>query len=745
MKKISSLALLIFFVSLFALAASAEREAVYTFKEAVLTSSSLIPSNNPVANVNDIGFICQDDQCNSVAGSLRNGAVTSSGTSSSMLLSYPTDLQSIFGYGEYFYKEGYITWEQNPDFFGTDFSDPQGPFTVYLSKKDKCISPIDTLSVLNDVQPNVPLEIEVVADLDATVHAAMSNAGPLNFIPPSLADDFYSVETDVYINIFNEDGDLVHEDFETVLIPVSNSKRVYFTWVPTYSGKFSVVASTFVTDQKCLSSEKFTTAKLVNVLENSPASDSCYTLLQNLATDDQFPSEGETLQVTFSKISNHVDDDGELTPVPTKLDLFVVRTSDGLVVLRDTVALPPNHDVVNYQPFTFDWDIPNPGKGWYTILIKGKAKGQLCEGLEEFEEIATLDVFVDGRINEAPVIEGLPDINIEENLMPPDNLIDLWDFAFDDIKLDQDLTFRIVAQSNPDLITCSIDSNRFIDCGLPALDQHGHSDVTVEVSDGFFTDRDTFDVHIEEVFDDQDDDNDDDQEDCDDQNNNDQEDCDDDEDDDQDDDDDQNDDNEDNDDNQDDDNDNEDDDQNDDNNDDDQDDDNGGSGDSSSSGSSLVEISRVIYDERVKPGDYLHINVITKGSNQKNLKVKVWIPALNINEQFASLNNIEVLIPDNADAGLYALELKLVSNSKGIDEKYIQFYVDAKEAVREQYNLVSSQSYSSQESAKGIKNTPGKNNNDLDWLGANAATIVLVALSIVAVVVITSALVVKRR
>ncbi|MFH1331765.1 MAG: Ig-like domain-containing protein [archaeon] len=493
-RKLALLSIIII-ITFFTVTVSAERYVTYTFKEAIITDTGITYTDTKLNYVNNIGLLCSDSQCNTVSGTLRSGAVTSSGSSYSMMLSYPTTLQSAYGYGEYFYTPDHITWEQNPNFWGTDPSDPQGPYTVYLSKRDRCISPIDSLTVINDAEPNKPLVIGFTASLDATTYGAISHAGPLNYVPPSLANQYYSVATNVVLRIYDHHDNLVFEEYKNILIPFSGSKRVEFTWTPTQPGNYKAVAITYVTDSKCMTSEQQTTSKYFHVLSDQPRN-MCYTLLQKLATDDQFPSEDETLNIYAEKISNHADDNYELTPVPTKIDATIVKTSNGQVVLSKTIQLTANNNAVDYAPFGFNWDIPNPGEGWYLITLKGKADSYLCSGLINLEETITLDVYVSESVNEAPVIEGIPDVSVNEDTMPPNNWIDLWQYASDDKKQDNELTFLIVSQSNAGLISCTIDSNRYIDCGMPASNQYGHSDITIEVSDGFFTDRDTFRVNV---------------------------------------------------------------------------------------------------------------------------------------------------------------------------------------------------------------------------------------------------------
>ena len=169
--KILFIALLIF--TLVASSVSADRYVDWQFKYATLDSTGITYTNTPITGVDNIGFVCADGSCNTVSGTLRGGATTSSGVTDTMQLTYPTADSSVEtnGYGEYFYKSGYITWEQNPTFWGTNPADPAGPYDVYLSKIASCNAPVDNFNILNDVQPNVPLVIDIYACLDSITYA----------------------------------------------------------------------------------------------------------------------------------------------------------------------------------------------------------------------------------------------------------------------------------------------------------------------------------------------------------------------------------------------------------------------------------------------------------------------------------------------------------------------------------------------------------------------------------------------
>ncbi|MBW2965612.1 hypothetical protein KY342_00745 [Candidatus Woesearchaeota archaeon] len=473
----------------------------YALREAtILDSGSISYSTNPVTDVSAIGYICADENCNQVSGTLWNGDIQNSGTSEFLQLVYPTDLPASGYYAVYFYKDGYIPYGIKAFWHGNaniQYS------TAYLSKKDVCRAPIDTLEVLNDVQQNVPVVMEIDASLDGSTYAALSNTGTVGYRPPEL-NQHHSVETRITLKIYDENDDLVYEDEQTVMIFYSNSRRVEFTWTPEDEGDYRVVVTTFVIDDKCLTSEEQEVSSEFHVLEEDP-NDMCYTLLNNLKVSDQFVSVGETVTISGDKISNYADEEYVLNSIPTELVLEVTDNS-GTIVYSETKSVNANSNVVDAEGFEFEWT-PN-SQGWYTILVSGVGDSNLCNGKDNLVETERVTVYVSGVASaSAPVLEGIPDYILEEGeavgLVEDDDdlrsipLIDLWNYVTDSDTADEDLRFNIVGQTNEDLTLCSVYSNRYIGCSTTK--GGGYTDVTVEVSDGENSDRDSFRVIVNKI------------------------------------------------------------------------------------------------------------------------------------------------------------------------------------------------------------------------------------------------------
>ena len=261
---------------------SATRYVNYQFKEATIDINGIVTyTNTPITNVSAIGYVCTNGDCSTIGNTLWGGAAINSGALDNMQLTYPTTLQNANGYGVYYYTPDYITWESNPNWWGTTETDPQGPYNVYVGKKEGCHAPIDTFTVVNDVQPNVPLVIGIDASLDSTTYAAIRQAGPLDYIPPNLANQYYSVDTRITLEIYDWNDNLVETQVQDTVISFSGSVRVEFTWTPTISGDYRAIAYTDVTDSKCSSSIQQETQKNFHVLSEDPRN-MCYTLLNNL-------------------------------------------------------------------------------------------------------------------------------------------------------------------------------------------------------------------------------------------------------------------------------------------------------------------------------------------------------------------------------------------------------------------------------------------------------------------------------
>jgi hypothetical protein len=491
----------VLFLAIFALMpdfAAAERTAIWAaYYGEIDGNGNLIKTTTPITAYNAIGYVCASANCATVGNSLWGGSVLSSGYSGRgnyMLSTFPTTLQSQYGYGIYFYKPGYITWEQNPGFWGTDASDPAGPYSVYITRKQTCYSPIANFQVTNAVQPNIPVVMDVQANLDATSYSAFVHHGPLSFTPSQLVSDYYSVKTKIMLKIYR-DGILVHTASKDANIGFSGSVNVQFTWTPTDYGTYKAVVTTDVPDQKCISSAERQAERIFEILPAEPAKE-CYTILNNLATDNQFPRVGDNLHVTFTKISNYAESDMSLIPVPATVTYQIVRQVDSTVVKSGTLNLPANANAKDPVSYGFDWQTAGSSQGVYTIIITGQCSSERCAGLKNPVDQASIEVTLAAAQRFAPVLEGLPDLSLRMNAPAQIRFIDLHQYTTDRDTPLSGITYYMVSQGNTALINCRLEANRYVSCDAPYAGRYGSSLITIEANDGEFADRDSFLVTV---------------------------------------------------------------------------------------------------------------------------------------------------------------------------------------------------------------------------------------------------------
>jgi hypothetical protein len=97
-------------------------------------------------------------------------------------------------------------------------------------------------------------------------------------------------------------------------------------------------------------------------------------------------------------------------------------------------------------------------------------------------------------VNTPPMISGISDFTI--NVGQTITSIDLFGYAFDQQDLDSALVFSIDSQSDPSVISCSIASNRYVQCGT--AQKAGFSDIIIRVTDtGGLSDTDIFRITVQ--------------------------------------------------------------------------------------------------------------------------------------------------------------------------------------------------------------------------------------------------------
>ncbi|MDO8660728.1 MAG: hypothetical protein Q7K43_02465 [Candidatus Woesearchaeota archaeon] len=344
-------------------------------------------------SVQALAFNCLDAGCNTVgqfSGTLLSGSNTNNGR---LLVQFPSTLATPFGYALYFTSSGFLPWADfvtlhtfgNPGIIATTAN-------IDLERANNCKSVIDQFTVTNDAQPNIPLVIDMVAGLDAVTRSAfVLSQNDVGFIPPQLIGEFYSADTTVRLQIFDNNGNLVQQSQQQLVLFADTTQPVQFSFTPRVAGRYTAIVSTEVTDNQCESNIPQSAEKEFNVLSQQPQNQ-CYTLLNNLALD-RTPRVGQQVTASYNKISNHASQTGILTPTRTDVQYTVFDPFGN--ILNQNNILQANPD--NFFSTSHEFSFTAQEEGMHNIQVRGSALDVRCNGLSNTEEVISLNVFVSNQ------------------------------------------------------------------------------------------------------------------------------------------------------------------------------------------------------------------------------------------------------------------------------------------------------------------------------------------------------------
>ena len=359
-KLISALALM--FVLVFSLNfASAIVNLNFPAYNATLNNDTTVTYYNSTGNTQRVSdFDALAYQCTTTACTTYVGTPISATTAGDTItVTFPTLAQNAT-YGVYFYKTGYIGWEQiitnipanlNGDFNGTQ---------VFFAKKQTGFAPIMNLSVQESIPQLTPIRIGFNVSIDADTYAAISNAGPL-VINPAALDSFKMVQTLVTLEIRNASNALVHTNNTIVNIPYSSSVPVNFDY-PGFvnTGSYTVNVFTNVTDVKILNSIRLQAQAGINVIPQN-LTNYTFTLIQNLNRIPALPVQGNNVVFSFNYNSGFVNESGALLSANTTLNMTIYQNS--VQIWNNLVNAGSSGNYV------FNYTFANPGS--YGIVVAG--------------------------------------------------------------------------------------------------------------------------------------------------------------------------------------------------------------------------------------------------------------------------------------------------------------------------------------------------------------------------------------
>ena len=218
--------------------------------EGILSSAGFEKTTNPVNETKVIGFVCGNAACTSVDSRLWPG-VLDTGADNSIVLQYPTNLQSQNGYAVYFYKEGYIPFEVLTNWSG---SGNAGNFNNYPAKVDICTADIDDFDVIRDGDKFTA---------SGNVFSPILHSGVLDYVPSEIEDN-YQVDVVVRFEVW-KGTNLVYNDSMNVEIDFSDYEDIEFAWDAEANGTYLIKLYTETVDGKCLQSGQWIEEKTIIV------------------------------------------------------------------------------------------------------------------------------------------------------------------------------------------------------------------------------------------------------------------------------------------------------------------------------------------------------------------------------------------------------------------------------------------------------------------------------------------------
>lgn len=280
-------------------------------------------TNTQVSGFSSVGYTCLDAAC-TLAGA-QVPSLTSSTSTNTITVTFPTTLQSNYGYVLYFYKEGYIGWEQRGVIkYGTGPTE-QGP-DIYLSRKENGWAPIMNLNVDQEIPSGRPIEIDASVAIDADTYAALERTA-VSDIPLNSLEE---VETDVSVEITNLQGNIVYfSETQTLSIPVSQSVPVSFVYADGLPGErdYIVTLTTNVEDEpKILNSVDQEAVSQFVVIEPG-LTDYSYSDVDSLEINPEMPDEGEVVTFSFDHASYYINPSGASSNVNSNIEVTIYRNS----------------------------------------------------------------------------------------------------------------------------------------------------------------------------------------------------------------------------------------------------------------------------------------------------------------------------------------------------------------------------------------------------------------------------------
>jgi hypothetical protein len=354
-------------------------------------------------NVNVSMYNCADATCSQVtpfSGSIIDGPAV---TDSTITIRYPDSLATPFGYAGFFVSKGYRPLELHSTRHTNGQSGLAPAITVnaeFTKYPVVCRAVVSELNFVNELQPNIPLVVNTTARLDAvTASAFQLTDNDIGYLPSEFKQEYYGADTIVKMEVL-QSGNVIHsqqQEFSAVKgnsLIADSAVPVQFTYLPSATGAFSVKVTAQVVDDQCASTEDQNAQGTFDVLASAPQGQ-FYTILNSLTVNNTHPRVGQPVLVSFSKLTNHADGSGVLTPIQTNVTYSVKNGASS--VFNYITTLVANPDAVT--PVTYSFVFTPTAAGVHTISVTGFSNSILPVTQPEIKDTETMQLNVIGSMS----------------------------------------------------------------------------------------------------------------------------------------------------------------------------------------------------------------------------------------------------------------------------------------------------------------------------------------------------------
>lgn len=312
-------------------------------------------------------------------------------TNGQLTVFYPSTLQAD-GYAFFFTSQGNlpVEWRSYRNTGGRP-----GVATISANidfeQSALCRTPVLALDFENSVSPGELLTVSASAELDATTGSAFSFVNnSVDYVPPSLIQEYYSVDTEVYMQVLSG-SNVIYSDMLSFNSSLNNALfagtqgDVSFDYTPQQSGNFTVIVYSDVTDDQCSDTEISAATDSFSVLDNS-STEYCFASIDDVVVSVAHPSVGDRVNISYTVNAKKVGG--------PNAGFVQAQVSEDVAVNGNSLSGFPISDVdTGFTPvdrsFTF-----TAAAGTNEVTIDALPHSTRCDGISTYADQSVLDIFV---------------------------------------------------------------------------------------------------------------------------------------------------------------------------------------------------------------------------------------------------------------------------------------------------------------------------------------------------------------